>query len=115
MGFITLKQMLMLTVIAGLSIIAVHNDVRAQEEFVPICETRSAVISGLSSEYKEEPVSMGITAQGTVMEVLSSDNGHWTMIETTSDGMSCLVANGKMWRAVDDTLKTSANSKPLYY
>jgi hypothetical protein len=115
MGNITIKRSLLLAMIAGFNLTVFNTQVSAEEVFVPICENRDAVIAGLANEYFEAPVSMGYTAQGTVIEILASAKGDWTMIETSSDGTTCLVANGEMWQGANDLLKTSANAETLFY
>jgi len=43
---------------------------------------------------------LGVTAQGALVEVLSADEGEtWTIILTTPQGRSCLVAAGEGWRS----------------
>ena len=82
----------------------------AEESFTPTCENRDAVIAGLASEYSEQPVSMGYTAQGTIIEILASPDGGWSMIESSPNGTTCLVANGDMWRDTNKPIETRVNS-----
>ena len=98
---------------AGIAGISSINEVRSEEAFTPICENREAVIAGLASQYSEKPVSMGYTAQGTILEILASPDGSWTMIESSSDGTTCLVANGDAWRDMNNSVKTSAISDTM--
>jgi len=69
------------------------------------CNTRDNVLKLLASKYKEAPVAVGVTNNGGLVEVLKSDPlgkaDTWTIIITTPKGMSCLVAAGEGWRAVD--------------
>ena len=66
------------------------------------CNTRDSVISLLASKYKEAPVAVGVTNTGGLVEVLSTGDGNpWTIIVTTPQGMSCLVAAGEGWRALE--------------
>ncbi len=74
------------------------NSASAEQNGSLRCEERAAVVTGLSNEYAEKPVSMGYTAQGTVLEILASSDGSWTMIETLPSGMTCLVASGDLWQ-----------------
>ena len=69
------------------------------------CNNRDSVISLLASKYKEAPVAVGVTNTGGLVEVLSTGDGNtWTIIVTTPQGMSCLVAAGEGWRAVEQDL-----------
>ena len=66
------------------------------------CNSRDSVIKLLANKYKEAPVAVGVTNTGGLVEVLSTGNGDtWTIIVTTPQGMSCLVAAGEGWRALE--------------
>lgn len=67
----------------------------------PQCDLRENVIDVLRQKYKEQPVAMGVTNNGGLVEVLATGNGTtWSIIVTTPQGMSCLVAAGENWRAM---------------
>lgn len=64
------------------------------------CAAREAVIEYLSDRYREAPVAMGMTNGGEVLEILTSaDGASWTILVTSSDGRSCMVAAGDNWRS----------------
>jgi hypothetical protein len=68
----------------------------------PQCDTRDKVLSLLAEKYKEAPVALGVTNNGGLVEVLSTDEGTtWSIIVTAPDGKSCLVAAGEGWRALE--------------
>ncbi|MDX1402018.1 MAG: hypothetical protein R3245_08855 [Kiloniellales bacterium] len=67
----------------------------------PQCDERDKVLSLLSNKYKESPVAIGVTNNGGLVEVLSTNEGTtWSIIVTTPNGVSCLVAAGEGWRAL---------------
>lgn len=67
----------------------------------PQCDARERVISVLSKKYKELIVSRGVTANGGLIEVLTSEGGAtWSILVTTPQGMSCLVAAGEGWQTL---------------
>ena len=67
----------------------------------PQCDERSKVLTLLSDKYKESPVAIGVTNNGGLVEVLSTNEGTtWSIIVTTPNGVSCLVAAGEGWRAL---------------
>lgn len=74
----------------------------------PQCNERAHVLDLLAKKYKEAPVAAGVTNSGGLVEVLTdAKGGTWTIIVTTPQGMSCLVAAGEGWRtreqiALDD-------------
>lgn len=62
------------------------------------CGARTTVLDYLSTKYKEKPVAMGIAANGSLIEVLSSNKGTtFTIIVTVPDGKTCMVAAGEGW------------------
>ena len=63
------------------------------------CGARAAIVERLSVKYEEAPVSLGITATGSLLEVLASASGSWTIIVTVPGGPTCLVSSGEGWRA----------------
>lgn len=64
----------------------------------PQCAERTAVLERLADSYHEEPVSIGVTATGSLLEVLASPEGTWTIIITVPNGPTCLVSSGEGWR-----------------
>ncbi len=68
----------------------------------PQCSPRESVLKMLESKYKEAPVAVGVTNNGGLVEVLSTGQGEtWSIILTTPQGVSCLIAAGEGWRAVE--------------
>lgn len=68
----------------------------------PQCNDRAHVLELLAKKYKEAPIAAGVTNSGGLVEVLSDGRGgSWTIIVTTPQGMSCLVAAGDGWRNME--------------
>ncbi len=64
------------------------------------CGQRDNVIKWLAANYKEAPIATGVSSKGSLIEVLSTQDGEtWTVIVTSPDGNSCLIASGQGWRA----------------
>jgi hypothetical protein len=64
----------------------------------PPCASRPEVLKQLSSKFKEAPVAAGLAKNGSVIEVLTSDDGEtWTILISQPNGSSCLVAVGEGW------------------
>lgn len=65
------------------------------------CEQRGAVLAFLSRQYAESPVAKGLAADGGLIEVLASHDGHtFTIIVTSPEGRTCMVAAGEDWQGV---------------
>jgi hypothetical protein len=66
------------------------------------CGARDGLLSQLESKYGEVPVAIGVTggvAGGALVELLTDKEGlTWTLILTTPQGLSCLIASGEGWR-----------------
>lgn len=58
---------------------------------------RGRVLFQLENRYQEEPVHMGLASNGSVLEVLASPSGSWTIIITRPSGLSCIMAAGENW------------------
>ncbi len=67
----------------------------------PQCGPRATVLGHLAQKYQETPVAAGVTNAGGLVEVLTTGDGEtWTIIVTTPQGISCLVAAGEGWRTL---------------
>jgi len=87
------------TVITTGAILALSASAASAE---PQCNTRDSVIKQLSDKYREAPVALGVTHNGGLIEVLSTGEGKtWSIIITSPQGMSCLVAAGEGWRMME--------------
>ena len=57
------------------------------------------MIARLAETYGEEPRAIGVIANGSLLEVLAGPDGAtWSILITTPQGRSCLVAAGEAWR-----------------
>ena len=53
----------------------------------------------LAERYQERPIAVGVTSEGSLVEVLTdAKGGTWTIIVTSPEGMSCLVLSGEGWQ-----------------
>lgn len=65
------------------------------------CTDRETALAHLSKAYQEQPVAMGLASSGGVVEVLTDDQGSsWSIIVTLPSGVTCLVAAGEDWEAL---------------
>ncbi len=66
------------------------------------CNDRDKALALLTNKYQEAPVGIGVSNTGKLVELLTTADGRtWTIIETTPDGRTCLVASGEGWRKVE--------------
>ena len=76
----------------------VHVPAFGQEK--QLCVSRAEFISRLSERYNESVHSLGLDANGTVLEVFTSPKGSWTILVTRPDGVSCVVTTGEAWQDI---------------
>ncbi len=66
-----------------------------------VCGERGKFLTHLGKNHQESPSAMGVTASGRVIEVLTSNDGTWTIIMTHPNGLTCMVAAGQAWEDVE--------------
>ena len=86
---------------ASLSPSAPANAQQMMQRSGPVCGERGSLITQLQGKYSERPKSMGLAANGSVLEVLTAKTGTWTIILTTPQGLTCLIAAGEHWEDME--------------
>ncbi len=69
-----------------------------------VCSERTKFVDQLSVNYAENTVGLGIVNNGSVLEILVSKNGTWTILVTKPNGISCVVATGEAWEKIPGKL-----------
>ena len=63
------------------------------------CGQHTDVIKALGDKFHEKQAATALTSAGTLLEVLTADDGAtWTIIVSRPDGLSCVVAAGQNWQ-----------------
>ena len=71
----------------------------AEAQGAPACAQRAEVVQRLEQRYGETPHSAGVQHNNAVVELFASDTtGTWTILMTSPDGLSCLLAAGRLWK-----------------
>lgn len=66
------------------------------------CGSHEKLVQILDDRYSETSVAYGLSASGQILQVYSSDDGaSWTIVATTPQGQSCILATGKYWQTVE--------------
>ena len=65
-----------------------------------VCGKRADFVKRLDTQFKESTAGVGLINGGSVIEVLTSQKGSWTILMTGTNGMSCVVASGEAWEHV---------------
>ncbi|MCC7047262.1 MAG: hypothetical protein IT562_11170 [Alphaproteobacteria bacterium] len=79
----------------GLALALLAMPAEAQQR--PACGDRSDLLAQLKDKYQETPTGFGMTGQGSVVELITSEQGTWTLVLTYPNGRSCLMATGEGW------------------
>jgi hypothetical protein len=65
------------------------------------CADRQTVVDHLGGErFNEAPTGRGVS-NGHMVEVWVSATGTWTVVVTSANGQTCMVASGHAWEAVE--------------
>ena len=62
-----------------------------------ICAPRAALVQRLTDQQGSSLAATGLRDSETVMEVWTSPKGDWTLVQSYTDGLSCIVAMGADW------------------
>jgi hypothetical protein len=101
------KILLNMTIGLGLMTLAAQQ-VAAQQN--RNCAPREMVVDRLANGFGETRQSLGLGAQGAVVEVFASDEtGSWTITVTMPNGMTCLVASGQSFEELAEALPPKGN------
>ena len=64
-----------------------------------VCSEHSKVLGKFSEVYQENRVAGGLTRDGRLVEVLSTDDGRtWTIVVSRPNGETCVIMAGEGWR-----------------
>ena len=61
------------------------------------CAPRDEMTQRLSHQYGARLAGQGIRNLEMVMEVSTTPRGDWTLVQSYTDGRSCIVAMGESW------------------
>ncbi len=61
------------------------------------CASRQDVVERLKQGYSETPVAIGLSTEGTVVEIFASPAGSFTILLTNPKGVSCVMVAGESW------------------
>ena len=76
------------------------------------CGTRDSVVAKLGEKYGEVRRGGGLTGSTAIFEIWASEaTGTWTILKTTPDGLTCIMAVGDDWH--DDAGEAIAAEDPV--
>jgi len=67
------------------------------------CGPRADIVAALRQRHGERPASIAMTTDGRVIELWRREEGPWTLLITTPQGRSCVVAAGRdVWETLPE-------------
>ena len=64
------------------------------------CGARARLLGQLDRHFAESPSGLGVIGDGAVLELLTSESGTLTILTTSVDGKTCMLASGENWESV---------------
>jgi hypothetical protein len=68
-----------------------------------MCGKRTDFVKALNDKYEEQGRAMAIAGQKNLLEIFTSKSGTWTMLMTTAQGQTCIIAAGNSWEDLPPT------------
>jgi hypothetical protein len=65
-----------------------------------VCGDRGDIAGKLKFNYSEGPVAMGLSMDGSVIEVFASNSGSFTILKTHPSGVTCVIVTGESWEGM---------------
>jgi hypothetical protein len=94
-----------LPLITATILLAASDSLPSAAEESMACGKRDEMLGHLAGKYKEEPVAMGLATNGSLVEVLASTaGGSFTIVYTTPEGLTCMMAAGSNWESFPQQL-----------
>ena len=90
-----------LVALPALSAAMLAGPALAQDRGTPLstCGDQEHVASYLRDNFNEVPVSLGLQADGRMLQVFASEeSGTWTMVTTSPNGTTCIIGAGEAWQ-----------------
>ncbi len=62
-----------------------------------ICAKRAEMVQKLTVTYHSSVAATGLRDMEAAIEVWADPDGRWTLVQTYTDGMTCILAMGEAW------------------
>ncbi|SFU33116.1 hypothetical protein SAMN04488527_101368 [Aliiroseovarius crassostreae] len=109
MNLLLKQRILALALVSGALLLSIQNAYAQGRN----CAPRLAVVERLTETYGETRQSIGLATNNTVVEVFASaESGSWTITVTNPQGITCLVAAGRSFEALNEELTPAMLGEP---
>lgn len=82
--------------IAALIVLLVLAATASAQAPAPQCGPRGDMLKAAAAKYSETTKFFGISGI-SLIEILTSNTGSWTVLATRPDGLTCVIAAGEDW------------------
>lgn len=65
-----------------------------------ICRSHAEIEAKLLSDFGERKLGLGISGDGSLLELFAGPRGTFTVVKTTPGGLSCIVDYGESWQTL---------------
>jgi hypothetical protein len=62
-----------------------------------VCGEHAEIVKVLERNHQERRSAMGLAANGRLVELFIAEDGGWTLLATTPEGLTCLISAGEDW------------------
>jgi hypothetical protein len=62
-----------------------------------LCEPRARLVARLAAQGGAQPVGQGLRDPSTMLEVWTTPQGRWTLVQADATGIACILAMGEGW------------------
>lgn len=86
--------------LAGAVFLAIGLSITTAKAGAAFCGERNKMVNVLKNKFSEERMAAALSQSGiTAFEFFVSSKGTWTVLMTTADGTTCIVASGHSWKS----------------
>ena len=94
----------------SLIITLVAGSIPIQAAAMPFCADRHNLAENLAQRFDEAHKASGLRSATELVEIWVSDaSGTWTILLTTADGNTCILASGPHWLAFPEPVEAEGN------
>ena len=72
----------------------------SQAQAASVCGSRADFIKALNEKFEEQGKALAIAGQNNLLEIYTSEAGTWTILMTSPEGKTCIIAAGNSWEDI---------------
>jgi hypothetical protein len=100
-----LRAAILIAAFAGGAALAAVATAGTPSPACPAGKPRALILTQLQRDFSEHPTHIGVTSKGGVLEVIATDDGStWTVLLSSPQGCTSVVAAGEGWDRVPPPL-----------